>query len=294
LAPDGRTLAFTLKEHPHSPYTQVGTINIANREVRYLTSGEKVEFALQWISDGTIVYKEEIIISAEADAYLCAMRGEGSEPRRILHYSRYRGVNFETDSFHSPVVSPDGTKIAMISWGGHKLYISHGGAAPTPVENDGLKIQRIAWAPDSSRLAFAATRGRAQLQERLYVIRDDGTGLKALRRVLVESEFAWSPDNLHIAAIGLHTRTAMIKIIHAHTSEARAIATVETDPGCGDPSDRPVWSSDGSSILCTTFVDPRAHLYRADVAEGRVSLLVGDEGEIGSISQLAWHRPSSG
>jgi Tol biopolymer transport system component len=69
-APDGKSLAFTFKDHMLSPYSQVCTITVDKRKVHYLTPREQHETILRWLSNGSIVYKERTIAPAESDSYL--------------------------------------------------------------------------------------------------------------------------------------------------------------------------------------------------------------------------------
>jgi Tol biopolymer transport system component len=287
-SPDGSTLASTLKEHSLSPYTRVCTITIDSGEIRYLTPREGSNFALQWLSKGVIVYREETIRPQEVDSYLCTMHGDGSERRRILHYSTYRGNTYTQDSYHSVAVSPDGSKIAMVSWRDHQLYFVYEGSTPFRIENEGMKVRSLAWALDSSRLAFAAIKSQSMIYEHLWVTRDDGMNKKRLGRILLESGFVWSPNNQHVATIGTHKHILTIDIINTQTSKLRTITTVETDPESQDLPTCPAWSPDGRSIIYTTFADRFARIYRADIATGQTKLVVGDEGAFRTIFNFSW------
>jgi WD40 repeat protein len=288
-SPDGGSLAFTLKEHILSPYSRVCTITVDNKDVHYLTAPGRLDYAQQWLSDGSIVYTEKTIGPGESDSYLWFMRGDGTEQRRFFHYSSYRGVTFLPDSYHSPEVSPDGTKMAMISWHDGQLYIAREGPTPVPMENEGLKIQGIAWASDSSRLAFAAIRSRAFVYQDLYLARDDGTDRQRVGRILVESRFAWSPNDEQIATVSSRRGAFNLKIINTQSLQSRTVAEVEMNPESGDPPGCPAWSPDSRSILYTTFADPYVHIYRVDITTGRTELVVGDEGAFRSVSGASWH-----
>ena len=288
-SPDGKSLAFTLKEHPLSPYSQVCTISIDSGEVHYLTPPERHDFALQWLSNGTLVYLEQIIQPSEADSYLCNMNGDGSQQQRVFHYSRYRGVNYGPDSYHGVIVSPYGSKIAMVSWHDHQLYIRHEGSTPTPIENEGLQVQRVAWASDNSTLAFTAVRAQPRKYEDLYVTRDDGTGKKRIGRVLAESGFTWSPDNQQIATVSVHKDEFTFNMIDVQTHKSHTITTFDIDPESGNTPGCPQWSPDGLHICYTTFAGPYTHIYRIEVMTRQTELLMGDEGAFRSISSLSWH-----
>jgi Tol biopolymer transport system component len=289
-SPDGRAIAFTLKESILSPYSQVCTISIENKEVHHLTPREGYTYVHQWLPNGSIMYKEQTIRPAESDSYLCIMGADGSGQRRLFHYSRYRGVTFSADSYHSVAMAPDGTKMAMISWRDAQLYVAHEGSPPEAIESSGLKIQGLAWAPNSSMLAFAAIRSQARVYENLYVTRDDGTDRQRVGRILVESEFAWSPSNEQIATISSRRGVLVANIANIQSLKTRIIAEVETSPQCGDPPGCPEWSPDGRQILYTTFADPHMHIYRADILTGHIEVVVGDEGAFVSASCLSWYR----
>jgi Tol biopolymer transport system component len=287
-SPDGTSLAFTFKENIVSPYSQVCTIKIDSKEVRYLTPRERYDFAWQWLPNGSIVYKEETIRPSESDSYISIMRDDGSEPRRIFHYSSYRGVNFIPDSYHSVAMSPDGSKIAMISWRDEQLYIVREDSNPVLVENDKLKIKDVTWSSDSSKLAFAAVQTRARVYYDLYVSSEDGTNKQRLGRVLVESGFAWSPNDERIATVSVRRGVFIINIVDTQSSQSQTVAEVELDPESGNLPNCPAWSSDSQCILYTTFADPHEHIYRADIGTGQTDLVVGDEGAFLTISSLSW------
>ena len=289
-SPDGESLAFTLKEHVLSPYSRVCTITIDDKKVHYQTPRERCTYVRQWLSNGSIVYKEQTIRPAESDSYLCIMRGDGSEQRRFFHYSSYRGVTFSPDSYHSVALAPDGTKMAMISWRDAQLCIVQEGSPPVPIENNELKIQGVAWASDSSMLAFAAIRSRARVYQDLYVARDDGTNRQRVGRVLVESGFAWSSNSEQIATVSSHRGALILNIINTQSLESLTITEVEISPESEGPPNCPEWSPDGRHILYTTFADPYVHIYRADIFTGQTEQVVGDEGAFRSVSRPSWYR----
>ncbi|MEJ2737422.1 MAG: hypothetical protein P8189_28345 [Anaerolineae bacterium] len=182
----------------------------------------------------------------------------------------------------------------MISWPDAQLYIVHEGRPPVAMENDGLKIQSVAWASDSSRLAFAAIRSRARVYQDLYVARDDGTNQQRVGRILVESRFSWSPNDEQIATVGARQGALILNLIHPQSLKVRTLAEVEIDPESGDLPNCPEWSPDSRSVVYTTFADPYVHLYRADLATGQRELLVGDEGGFRPVSGVSWYRSPTG
>ena len=178
----------------------------------------------------------------------------------------------------------------MISWSDDRLYIMREGSPPVPMENEGLKIQGLAWAPDSAILAFTGVRSQARVYQALYVTRDEGTDRQRVGRVLVESEFAWSPSNEQIATISSRRGALVVNIANTQSLKTLTIAQVETSPDSGDPPGCPEWSPDGQQILYTTYAAPHVHIYRADILTGQIELVVGDEGAFVSVSHLSWYR----
>jgi hypothetical protein len=90
-SPDGESLAFTFREHSHSPYAQVCTIAVDSKKVRYLTPPQRFNFALQWLPDDLIVYQEVVYPEtaerhAKAERFLCSMHRDGGQQRRILDH----------------------------------------------------------------------------------------------------------------------------------------------------------------------------------------------------------------
>jgi Tol biopolymer transport system component len=288
-SPDGKCIAFTFKENMLESYSQVCTIDIDSNEVRYLTPRDQMTYAKQWLSNGSILYQEEMIRPQESDSYLCAMHADGSESHRIFHYSSYRGYTPMPNSYRNLKVSPDGSKMAMISCSDDRLYIVREGSDPVPIETEKLKIQDCTWASDGSRLAFTAIRTKALIYHDLYITLDDGSDQQHVGRVLKESRFKWSPDDKHIATVSVRRGTFLLNTVDSQSFESQTIAEVEIDPESGDPPNCPDWSSDSQQILYTSFSDPYVHIFRSDISSGKTKLLMGDEGLFRYISYFSWY-----
>jgi Tol biopolymer transport system component len=283
-SPDGKSLAFTFKEPNQSPYTQVCTIAIDSKEVRYLTPPKRLNFALQWLSNDLIVYKERVYPETierhpKVEMYLCRMHTDGSQQQRIFNHVNYDSVTF----------SPDGTKIGMVSSHHHQLSITQAdGSNPVVVENEGLKVARILWASDSTMLAFVALANQsgALVYEELYVVSSDGVNKQRVGRILAESYFTFSPNNQQVATLGYHKGIITINIINTQTSKSRKITTIEGDPASQDLPGYPIWLPDGQYILYQTFANSYIHIYRADITTGETELIVGNEGGFRYIQGL--------
>jgi tol-pal system beta propeller repeat protein TolB len=165
-----------------------------------------------------------------------------------------------------PAVSPDGTRVAFVSSkeGDPEIYIMRLG---------GSEVQRITtfhsedwgpqWSPDGQWLSFFSSREGGR--ERLFVVRPDGTDLRAVSGAAQtgdEREAVWSPDSQKLAFVG-RPRGGKSRIWLANLA------------GGGEPvpltngqqvDDQPAWSPDGKHLA---FVSERGgdvdlYLMRAD------------------------------
>lgn len=108
---------------------------------------------------------------------------------------------------YNAVLSPDGQRVAFVSErdGTPELYTIH---------RDGTQLQRITdsfslddhptWSPDGKRIAFSSTRQATekvgQAWNAIYVINDDGSGLRRLSpNGVTDYSPAWSPDGEWLA-----------------------------------------------------------------------------------------------
>jgi len=118
----------------------------------------------EWSPDGT-----RIAFSDSADIYVVNADGSGL-------------VNLTADPTQPgaadyPSWSPDGSRIAYKYLSSIKVVPSGGGAASTVVAGLG-EVWEVAWSPDGTKIAFVND-ARGPLQEELYVVNADGTGLTA-------------------------------------------------------------------------------------------------------------------
>jgi TolB protein len=137
----------------------------------------------------------------------------------------------------SPVLSPDGTRIAFTSTraGKQAIYV---------VDVDGTDLRRITsdtfaegnptWSPDGSKIAFVRSSQTSE-GSGLFTVNVDGTGLALVRTS--GGQPAWSPDGSRIAFADGG--------IHLIDPDGSALTPLVTGMGSmGDPA----WSPDGTKI----------------------------------------------
>ncbi len=125
------------------------------------------------------------------ESKIYVMSPDGSGLRRL--------TSVDYVDHYSPVWSPDGTRIAFISWhpeGSSEIHVMNA---------DGTGIEQLtngggsaSWSPDGTRIAFIrVVEGASQI----HVMNADGTGIEQLTDDNGSfSNPAWSPDGTQIAA----------------------------------------------------------------------------------------------
>lgn len=124
--------------------------------------------------------------------------------RYALHVADADGFNPQTvvssaESIISPKWSPDGTKIAYVSFEKKKPVIfvqSLVSGQRYVLANFKGNNSAPAWSPDGKKLAIVLTHGA---NSQIYAINADGTGLKQLSRsAAIDTEPVWTPDGQYI------------------------------------------------------------------------------------------------
>ena len=173
--PDGRTIAFSSDRDRNS---EIYTFDVTTgREVR-LTNHPAIDTAPSWSPTGT-----EIAFTSDraGSPQIYVMSATGSNVRRLSNEGRYN---------ESAAWSPDGGRIVYVSRidGNFQLVLHELATGREKILTSGRgNKENPRWAPDGRHVVFSSNRDGGYA---IWVIRDDGTGLKKL----TTGEPAFTPD----------------------------------------------------------------------------------------------------
>ena len=188
------------------------------------------------------------------------MNPDGSDQRRLTN---------EKSADNTPVLSPDGSRIAFASQrggGGFDIFVMNADGTDqrrlTDFTKLGIGAVNPSWSPDGKRVLFRSRVKRLDI----YVINLDGTGLVKLtdepRGVVMP---AWSPDGRKIAFGSLRHGEPEIYTMNADGSgHTRLTFNTSRD-------NRPAWSPDSRRIAFHSDRDGEMEIYvmNADGSEQR-------------------------
>jgi TolB protein len=190
-----------------------------------------------WSPEGDrIVFERD---AGPGDNGLWTMRSNGSDLRRLTR-NPYPGAECGCDT--DPAFSPDGRRISFVrvraesSGQGALFVMDRNGRDPRRITSwrldPGIKH---AWKPDGSQI-MVSTNAHPQPGEssNLYVLRPDGTGLRALTDFAEGTPNAlagsWSPDGRLIAFKSDESGAYQIHLMNADGSDRRRITHNLTEP----------------------------------------------------------------
>lgn len=168
----------------------------------------------------------------------------------------------------SPSWSPDGTKIAYVSFEKKKpiIYVqSLTTGQRLTLANFKGNNSAPAWSPDGNKLAIVLTYAA---NSQLYTINADGTGLKSLTKSsAIDTEPVWSPDAKWIYFSSDRGGSPQIYKVSAIGGEAKRV-TFE-----GSYNLSPHFSPDGKSLAMIRNDAGKFRVAMQDLATGQVQIL---------------------
>ncbi len=257
-SPDGRAmLVVSTREDDQVQREQLRVVPLDGGELVPLHRPRARARNASWGPDGTWLVAES---DAQGFSDLVRLEVRKASPEKRL--TQVREGCFE------PAVSPDGKRLA---------YVSSGEGDPEifVMKMDGTDVRRLTnfymedvsprWSPDGRWLAFSSNRERGR--ERLFIVRPDGTALRAVSGNAPtgdEREAVWSPDSTKLAFVGRpqDPREGKARIWVASVTGGDAVPLTDGK----QVDDQPAWSPDGKHLV---FVSERGgdvdlHLMRAD------------------------------
>jgi TolB protein len=145
---------------------------------------------------------------------------------------------------HSPDWSPDGTRIAFVSYqdGIYNIYMMHAdGSNLVQVTHDG-ESSSWSWSPDGDTIAFASKQGG---ESNIYTMQADSGTVTRITHDGGGSPL-WSPDGHYISYMTSNKNVRFVMLVEPLDSSTTTLMTTTKQV------QQRLWASDGSMLAITT------------------------------------------
>lgn len=286
-SPDGQSLAFTYKQDLLQSTSQVCCLSLDRSVLQELTPEEGHHFLQSWLEDGDLAFIQVEINPEKEDGYLCRMRPDGTSPRRLFCFRRYRGMASQPDSYEKAVLSPDGRRVALVDQKSGRLFLSPETMEPRMVASIGARIGHLAWGPDSCKLAVAGyTSITARLRD-LFVVDVETDVSQPLGKVAAESSFNWSPEGDCLAVVRYGSGEFDYSVVDVESGATTPVAPVRLPPDADGWIAGPVWSAKGDRLVMIQASDRGLSIQGVDVETGQLLKLVREQDAFTQLMYLA-------
>ena len=196
-----------------------------------LTDAPEIDQRPRWSPDGTqILWIRSAGRVPGGESGIFVMDADGSNKRNLGDGAR-------------PIWSPDGTMISFTD-GRNASIMNADGSGRRRVTDEIFPTRFLSWSRDGTKVAFDHRKHFGFVQNKIYIVNLDGTGLFELTKDVPEIDCygaAWSPDGTKIAI----TSTGGIYVLNSDGTNPINI-TIHHDFRWGFS---PRWSPDGTKIL---------------------------------------------
>jgi Tol biopolymer transport system component len=300
--PDGQKILFAMLNpvgRPGPDWSDIFVMDNNGENIINLTQTPEEEAHASWSPDGEQIVFDRLLKKGEAigdfESAIFVMEADGQNPQRLTFEP---GLNF------APVWSPDGNRIAFLSYRNGALRIH-------TMDINGQNVQQIThhgreldgppvWSPDGRWIAFMS---RDDQDWGLYITDPQGHHENLITRFKLTnlSGPAWSPDSQHlIYAVEEQNSAGLMKI----RIDEKVPTQLKTDELMNWST--PVWSPEGDNLLFSARearepIEPiyigteyTMYLMNLDTAQKHAFVLLrAFEKKYWSLSRLVWEPDGS-
>src|SRR3989441_353442 len=150
--------------------------------------------------------------------------------------------------------SPDGQKIAFVSYGSQEVLVMNAdGSAPTNLTNNAVYHDHPTWSPDGQKIAFVSA---PDANYEIYVMNADGSAQTNLtKNVAYDDTPVWSPDGLKLAFLSSRDGNYEVYVMNADGSAQTNLTNNAADDYA------PAWSPDGLKLAFVSARDANDEIY---------------------------------